>query len=169
MNPFLSVFLTIVTAAQHSAAPVPPLVHTAVVEAPVSEVWKAWTTSEGIKSWMVAEGEVDLRIGGALRTSYTKGSDPKGPNAIVNTILAFDPERMLTIKNTQSPATFPFKKAMADAWTVIYLEPVSPSQTKVTCRMLGYTQDPESVSMRKFFDRGNQMTMDALAARFAKK
>jgi uncharacterized protein YndB with AHSA1/START domain len=148
MNPFLSVFLTIVTAAQHSAAPVPPLVHTAVVEAPVSEVWKAWTTSEGIKSWMVAEGEVDLRIGGALRTSYTKGSDPK---------------------NTQSPATFPFKKAMADAWTVIYLEPVSPSQTKVTCRMLGYTQDPESVSMRKFFDRGNQMTMDALAARFAKK
>jgi uncharacterized protein YndB with AHSA1/START domain len=146
-----------------------PLVASAVVNAPVKEVWKAWTTSEGIRSWMVAAGEVDLRIGGALRTSYTKDSDLKGKDVIVNTILAFDPERMLTIRNTQSPEKFPFKKAMADCWTVIYLRPVDEAKTEVVVRMNGYNSTEESQKMKAFFKQGNQMTLDALVKRFEKK
>ena len=145
-----------------------PIVTTAIVDADVKEVWKAWTTGEGIRSWMVAAGEVDLRIGGHLKTSYTKGSDLTGQDVIVNTILAYDPERMLTIRNTRFPASFPFKEAMPKTWTVIYLTPHGEHKTEVVVRMNGYDQTEESQKMKAFFRQGNQMTLDALVKRFKK-
>jgi uncharacterized protein YndB with AHSA1/START domain len=145
-----------------------PLVHSAIVDAPVADVWKAFTTKEGITAWMVAAGEVDLRVGGSMRTSYTQGSDLTGPDVIVNTIISFDPMRMLSLKIAKAPERFPFKNAMQHVWTVLYFEPVEGTRTRVTCRMLGFTSDEESVRMRLFFQQGNQETLDHLVKHFAK-
>lgn len=143
-----------------------PIVTVGTVPAPVQEVWKAWSRSDEITKWMVPSGTVEMRIGGKYRTSYTKGSDLSGPEVIENTILAFDPERMITIKTTKTPERFPFKRAMESCWTVIYMEPDGPDKTRVAIRMLGYSADPESVKMKEFFTSGNQETLDALIKRF---
>lgn len=145
-----------------------PLVTERLIEASVAEVWRAWTTTEGIKSWMVAEGDIDLKVGGLMRTGYQAGTDLAGPNAIHNTIIAYDPERMLAIRVSRAPEKFPFKKAISEVWTVIYLSPVSPKQTQVTVRMLGYRDDEEHNKMREFFAYGNKVTLDALEKRFAR-
>lgn len=146
-----------------------PLVSHAVIDAPVADVWKAFTTTEGIKSWMVAEGDFDLRIGGKMRTGYQPGTDLNGPSAIENTVLAFDPERMLTIRNTKAPEKFPFKDAIGKVWTVIYFEPVGESRTKVIIRMIGYQHGEEFAKMKAFFKRGNQQTLDGLVKYFEKE
>jgi len=104
-----------------------------------------------------------------MKTSYKKGSNLKGPDTIVHKILAYDPERMLTIKTVQVPKGFPFPKAMEKAWTVIYMEPITPEQTRVIVRMNGYSHDPESQKMKDFFREGNQVTIDSLLKKFAKK
>ena len=145
-----------------------PLVHSAVVDAPLTQVWQAWTTTAGITSWMVPAGEIELRVGGKMRTSYTKGSDLKGPDVIENTIICFDPLHMLSIKISKAPERFPFKKAMEHVWTVLYFEKVGEDKTKVVCRMLGYDGQSESVQMRLFFMQGNQQTLDSLVKHFAK-
>lgn len=145
-----------------------PLVHTLIIDAPVKDVWKAFTTTEGIKSWMVAEGDVDLRLGGKIRTGYQPGTDLSGPNAIENTIIAFDPEHMLTIRNTKAPENFPFKKAIGEVWTVVYFEAVSETKTRVTSRMLGYRMEDEFIKMRRFFLDGNRQTLEELQKHFAK-
>ncbi len=135
---------------------------TIVVDAPRSGVWKAWTTSEGAQGWMVAHADIDLKIGGLMRTHY----DPEGKlgdeNSIENTILSFDPERMLSIKNTKSPKTFPWPKSIQSMWTVIYLEDASEGKTKVTVVGRGFTDDEESQKMRAFFQRGNEITLQRL-------
>ena len=170
--------MLILTVALLTLLPVRPLsepavtdaiVAVAVVDAPASEVWKAWTTSGGVESWMVAHAEIDLRVGGKMRTHYSKEGKLGDPGTIENTIISYDPERMLSLKVAKTPERFPFKKAVQDMWTVVYLEPVAGGKTKVTCRGLGFTEDPESQQMRRFFERGNQMTLDALAARFKEK
>jgi uncharacterized protein YndB with AHSA1/START domain len=145
-----------------------PLAHSAVIDAPVSAVWKAFTTTQGIKSWMVAEGEFDLRIGGKMKTGYAPGTDLNGPNAIENTVIAYDPERMLTIRNTKAPEKFPFKEAIEQVWTVIYFSPEGEDKTKVIIRMLGYRREDQFIQMRRFFMDGNQQTLDALAKHFKK-
>jgi hypothetical protein len=50
---------------------------------------------------------------------------------------------------------------------VIYFEPIDAARTKVTVKMLGYSNDAESQKMRAFFETGNKATLDALVKRFA--
>lgn len=146
-----------------------PLVHSAVIAAPRAEVWKAWTTSEGIRKWMVPNGEVELKIGGKFRTSYTKDSDLTGPDVIENTILAYDPGKMISFRNTKSPDRFPFKTAMEKVWTVVYLDDAEGQKTRVTVRMIGFDPTEESQKMKSFFRQGNQATLDSLSKLFAPK
>ena len=41
-----------------------PLITEAIIDAPRKEVWKAFTTKEGVESWMVAHAQIDLKVGG---------------------------------------------------------------------------------------------------------
>jgi uncharacterized protein YndB with AHSA1/START domain len=145
------------------------LVHEGVVAAPVEEVWKAWTTAEGQKAWMVAHAEIDLRVGGLMRTHY----DPKGTlgdaGTIENTIISYEPQRMLSIKVHRTPQNFPFPNAVKNMWTVVYLDPEGAQATRVRIVGLGFGADEESRAMRAFFDRGNAYTLKKLQERFAPK
>src|SRR5205814_9160179 len=96
----------------------------AVVDAPVQEVWNALTTSAGAESWMVAHAEIDLKVGGTMRTHYSKEGKLGDPGTIENMIICYDPQRMLSIKTTKTPERFPFKNAIQQMWTVIYLDPL---------------------------------------------
>jgi uncharacterized protein YndB with AHSA1/START domain len=145
------------------------LVHEGVVAAPVGEVWAAFTTGKGQESWMVAHSEVELKVGGRMRTHY----DPKGvigdAKTIENEIISYDPERMLSIRVTKVPEGFPFPSAVKGMWTVIYFEALGPRATRVRIVGLGFGDDEESKKMREFFDRGNAFTLKKLQERFAPK
>ena len=151
------------------AANTEPLVHDALIEASVDDVWTAFTTKAGVESWMVAHAEIDLRVGGKMRTHYRKEGVLGDEGTIENTILSFDPKRMLSIKVAKFPKGFPFPKAVENMWTNVYFEPMGSNRTRVTVRGLGWTEDEQSQQMRKFFDGGNKQTLDALAARFKAK
>ena len=138
----------------------------ATVDASVDKVWEAFTTKDGIESWMVASGDIDLRIGGLMRTTYQKGSDLDGETAIHQAILSIDPGRMLSFRTIKSPKDFPFADAIFKSWTVVYLDPVDAGRTRVIVKMFGYDGDPESQKMRAFFELGNKVTLDALVKRF---
>ena len=143
------------------------LVHEGLVAAPPGEVWAAFTTKKGQESWMVAHSEIELKIGGLMLTHY----DPKGsigdPGTIENTIISYDPGRMLSFRVTKAPARFPFPNAVKSMWTVIYFEPAGPQSTRVRFVGLGFGADDESKKMRDFFDRGNAHTLKKLQERFS--
>jgi len=151
------------------SASVDPIVTEAVIAAPVAEVWKVWTTKEGIESWMVAKTEIDLRVGGIWRTSYNKSSNLDDEESIRHTILAFDPQKMFSMRTVKPPKNFPFPNAILKTWTVVYFEPIEGSRTKVTAHMLGFTDDEESQKMRAFFEAGNRTTLDSLVKKYQAK
>lgn len=143
-----------------------PQVTEGFVNAATPEVWRLFTTAEGYQLTGVAHAEVDLRIGGSIRTHY----DPKGrlgdAGTIVNEILAYEPERMLAIRIKQAPAEFPHKDAIDGTWTVIYMNPAGDNMTQVRIIGLGYTDSAQSQAMRKFFADGNRWTLDHIAKRY---
>jgi uncharacterized protein YndB with AHSA1/START domain len=143
-----------------------PLVHEAVVNGPLDRVWAAFTTKEGLESWMVAHAEIDLKVGGLMKTQY----DPKGTtddaSAIANTILSYEPMRMLSIRTTRVPQGFPFPNAIRAMWTVIHFESKGAQATRVREVSMGFGDDEESTRMRAFFDRGNALTLEHLQQRF---
>ena len=145
-----------------------PIVNEAIINAPIAEVWKIWTTAEGMQSWMVAKTDIDLRVDGLWRTSYSKASNLDDATSIHHRILGFDPGHMFSFHTVKAPKNFPFPNAILKTWTVVYFEPAGDARTKVTIRMLGFTEDEESQRMRTFFETGNKSTLDSLIKKFAK-
>jgi uncharacterized protein YndB with AHSA1/START domain len=142
------------------------LVSEAIIDAPREQVWKAFATKEGQESWNVAHAEIDCRVGGKMLTHYDANGKIGDPNTIENIILALDPGHMLTIQVGKPPAQFPFKEAIKNVWTVIYLEEVSSKQTRVRVVGNGYGDDEESQKLRSFFDKGNSYTLQKLQEKF---
>jgi uncharacterized protein YndB with AHSA1/START domain len=136
------------------------------INAPVTEVWRLFTTADGYKATGVTQAAIDLRVGGEIQSHY----DPKGrlgdPETIVNEILAYEPERMLAIRIKRAPASFPHRDAIAGTWSVIYFNPAGDNMTQVRIVGLGYTDTPASRAMAQFFESGNRATLDFIAKRY---
>jgi uncharacterized protein YndB with AHSA1/START domain len=138
-----------------------------VINAPIAEVWKVFSTSEGYKALGPALAEVDLRIGGTIRSRYKADGKLGDEETIENEILAYEPPRMMAIRIKKPPASFPFKAAWKGPWTVITLTEAGEGRTHFRGVMLGFGKDEESVAMKVFFERGNQQTIEALRKHFA--
>jgi hypothetical protein len=118
---------------------------------------------------MVGKGEIDLRIGGKMRSVYDAKAELGGPQTIENTILSFEPERMLSIKNTKAPEGFPHAEAIKNMWSIVYFDEAGPNRTRVRIVGLGFTGDEAALKLRKHFDAGNAYTLRKLQEHFAKK
>ena len=139
-----------------------------MMSAPVDAVWAALTTKEGQESWNVAHADIDLKIGGKMRTHYDADGRIGDPNTIENTILCFEPRRMLAIQVQNPPEKFPYKNAIKKIWTVLHFEDAGPSLTRLRIVGNGYGDDEESKKLRGFFEKGNAYTLQKLQEKFAK-
>lgn len=147
------------------AKEMPPLVHEAVIGVPPEKVWAVFTTGEGFKNFGVAMADVDMRVGGKIRSNYSPQGTLDDAGSIEQTILAYEPMRMFAFRTTKVPDKFPFPKAMAKCWNVAYIEDLGDGRTRLTLKGMGYDDaDEESVKMRAFFDAGNAWSMQKLRA-----
>jgi len=139
------------------------------IAAPVEQVWAAFATKEGQESWNVSHAEIEMKVGGKMKTHY----DPKGrigdPNTIENTILCFEPNRMLAIQVANPPINFPYKNAIKNMWTVLHLKMPAPRSRACASSALAMVDDEESRKLRAFFDNGNSYTLKKLQEKFVKK
>ena len=162
------IVLTLLPSAYH-AQDDNKVIHEVIVNAPLDEVWSAFTTKKGLESWMAAHAEIELKVGGTMKTQY----DPKGKvdddKAIENMILSFEPRCMMSFKVAKAPKAFPFPNAIKNMWTVIYFEPSGEKATRVRVVSMGFGKDDESKKMREFFNRGNAFTLKQLQKRFSVK
>ena len=138
-----------------------------VVDAPIEAVWKIFATSEGYKVLGPALAEVDLAVGGTVRSRYRADGTLGDAETIENTILAYEPPTMMALRISKPPQSFPFKEAWKTTWTVITLSPVESGKTLVRAASLGFGTDEESVAMRRFFEAGNQSVVDNVRRHFA--
>jgi len=120
-----------------SAPDISPIVSEAIIEASVDVVWEKWATSAGLRSWLAPHAEIDLRIGGRMRTNYSAQGSLGDPQTIENTILSLDAKRMLSIQVSKAPEGLPFVNTIQHMWTVLYFEPLWPDRTRLRVVGLG--------------------------------
>lgn len=162
--PVLIAALAPLPAQNPATAPAGPHVIEAVLPAPPSRVWKVLSTAEGWKALGVAKAEMDFRVLGKIRTHYSPAGRIGDDGTIENTILAYDPERMLAIKATKTPKEFPFPAEIVEpTWSVMFLEDMGDGRTLLSVRGHGYTSHPQSIKMREHFEQGNRWTLQQLA------
>jgi len=143
-----------------------PLIHEGIINAPIAEVWKGISTAAGYKMWGVAQCEFDLRVGGKIRTHYKPDGKLGDEGTIEQEVLAFEPGRMLAFRISKPPAGFPVKEAWRSTWSVISLTDLGDGRTHMRIAGMGYTADPESQEMRKFYLSGNEWSMKKAQSHF---
>jgi uncharacterized protein YndB with AHSA1/START domain len=85
------------------ADPTQALILELSIPAPLPEVWKAFTTTDGLKSWLAPEVSVELRKGGDWLVKFP-GSTAGG------TIVSFVPQKELVL-SALAPDRFPHVRA----------------------------------------------------------
>ncbi len=144
-----------------------PLVTEGVVQAPVAEIWRVFSTGEGFTKLGVAKAEIDFRPGGLIKSTYDAAQSLEGEGAIQTEIIAYEPMRVMATRIHRPPKGFPFKDAWRHVWTVISLADLGDGRTNVRLAMMGYGPDPESQAMRDFFRTGNDWVLKKLQAHYA--
>src|SRR5262245_63345739 len=110
-------------------APEKALKFEVIVPAKISDVWTAFTTSEGLNTWLWQDCTVDLRPGGEWTVHYPGGKTGGG------TIVSFDKGRRIVIR-ALAPEQFPEVRRTRTLATFDF-RPIG-SQTRVTLTQTGW-------------------------------
>lgn len=123
----------------------------AVVGACVEEVWNAWVTEEGVKSFLAPACSIDVRVDGPYEILFDPGTEPGQRGAEGVRILAFEPKKMLSFTWNAPPELPEVRKQ----WThvVIRFEELPGDRTKLTLTHDGWGEGKEWDEAFAYFTR----------------
>lgn len=157
-----------VASAARAQALAPDIVVTAVVNAPLAEVWKAWTTPEGIESFFAPKApKVEPRPGGAFELWFAPTA-PEGSRGCDDCkVHSVRPMEQLVFE-WNSPPTIPVVRSLR---TLVYLDfkPLPGDRTEVTLRNFGYGDGEDWAKSKAYFRNAWPAVMAGLEKRFAAK
>ena len=141
------------------------LIQKVMIDAPLAKCWAAYTTTQGWQNWVAPVAQVELEIGGTIKTNYRPEGSVDDDDTVVLKVVNYVPERILTL---QANVTENFPEIMkADAerlFNVIEFERIDDEQTRVTSYGIGYKDTPEYQRLLKFFVTANEGTYEKLIA-----
>jgi uncharacterized protein YndB with AHSA1/START domain len=153
------------TAAQPLA---PDIAVTKVINAPVAEVWKAWTTAEGIESFFAPKAaKVEPWPGGAFELWFGVNM-PEGSRGCEGCkVHSVRPMEQLVFE-WNAPPTIPTIRVLR---TLVYLDfkPLPDNRTELTLRNFGYGDGEEWAKNKAYFAQAWPAVMASLEKRFAPK
>lgn len=137
-----------------------------VVNATPARVWRAFTTGEGYREWVAPVAQIDLAVDGVIEASYNAEAKIGDPDNIRNRIVAYVPERMLSIRNVQAPKALPHRELFAQVSTTIELEDLGQGRTRVMLTAVGYGPGVGFDTLYRHFEWGNAYSLAQLKKRF---
>lgn len=137
----------------------------AIISAGTGDVWQAWTTSEGCKTFFAPDAHIELKEGGAFEL-YFRDDVPRGLQGSEGcTIIEFTPEQHLAF-TWNAPPEFPEVRGQHTRVDV-RLQPLGEEQTRVTLHHTGWREGDDWNQVFNFFDRAWDEVMRNLKVRFA--
>jgi uncharacterized protein YndB with AHSA1/START domain len=142
------------------AAPEKALVFEVMLPASLDAVWTAFTTSEGLSTWLTPHATVDLRNGGEWTAHFPGGGTGGG------TILSFVPKRQL-VMSAMAPAQFPHVREERTKATWEFTA-VDANATRLVLKQTGWKEGEEWDKAYAYLADGNKQLLETLQRRFEK-
>lgn len=140
------------------------IVKTATVKAPIAEVWKAWTTVEGITTFFAPAARIEPRPGGAFEIHFNPFAKPGMKGADDMVFLAVQEPRMLSF-TWNAPPQLPEVRGQRTAVTV-RLKPAGEGATEVRLVHGGWGDGGQWDKAYEYFDGAWGRVLANLAKRY---
>jgi uncharacterized protein YndB with AHSA1/START domain len=134
-----------------------------LVNAPVNEVWRVWTTSAGAEEFFAEKANIRLAIGGPYEIQFDPKDERSGTKG--RKILAYAPEEMIAFQ-WNAPPEFPHVRD-GGTWVVVQMRPEGSNRTWVSVQHLGWQEGAEWDAALVHFEQGWKELMNRLQRRFA--
>jgi uncharacterized protein YndB with AHSA1/START domain len=134
------------------------------VKAPVAEVWKAWSTSEGVQSFFAPEAVVEARPEGAFDVRFNPYAPPGMRGADGMRVLGVQEQRMISF-TWNAPPHLPEARAQR-TFVVVRMNPLSSAQTRVSLTHTGWGDGGQWDQARDYFDKAWDTVLGNLRKRF---
>jgi uncharacterized protein YndB with AHSA1/START domain len=135
-----------------------------VVPASLKEVWDAWTTTEGVKTFFSSDVKVELAIGGPYEIYFILEA-PYGLKGSEDCkILSYLPMEMLSFE-WNAPPDFGELRGQHTV-VVLQFEEVEPGKVKVVLSQLGWGKGEDWDKLFNYFDRAWSYVLGNLKKRF---
>ena len=140
------------------------LVKLATITAPVDEVWKAWTTTEGIQSFFAPDARIEARPGGAFEVYFNPYAKPglKGADDIV--FLALQEKRMLSFTWNAPPHLAEVRGQRTSV--TVRLKPAGEGATELRLTHTGWGDGGQWDQAHAYFDKAWTSVLANLEKRF---
>jgi uncharacterized protein YndB with AHSA1/START domain len=142
------------------------LSHELVVPAAPADVYAAFASADGWRTWAVPNAWTDQADREVIETSYTPGAQPGQAGNIKQRFLLRLPGRLVAFRTIQTPPRFPHPAEFMQVTSLVELEPAG-SGTRVRLSGIGYPPGAAGDTLLGFFREGNRTSLEQLRARFA--
>jgi uncharacterized protein YndB with AHSA1/START domain len=135
----------------------------ATVSASIDEVWDAWTTLAGVKTFFAPKANVELAIGGAYEMLFNPEEPPGSQGGEGLKVLSFLPKSMLSF-DWNAPPEFPDIRGQR-TWVVVQFE-AEQGDVRVVLTHLGWQDGERWDQVYAYFEQAWTVIMTRLEYRF---
>jgi uncharacterized protein YndB with AHSA1/START domain len=135
-----------------------------LVPASPEQVWEAWTTVDGVKSFFAPDGRIDLNPGGAYEMYFDPKAEPGQRGSEGCTLLAVDPNAKRLVFNWNFPPSLPSIRKQKTVVEVTLIE--EGGKTRVRLMQRGFKTSDDWQKGRAYFDKAWDKVLSRLAQRF---
>ncbi len=141
------------------------LTKSVLVGASLEEVWRAWTTLDGIKRFFAPDARLEVRPHGKYEILF----DPEKPEGQKGaegcTVLSYVPLKMFSFTWGATPE-FPEARKEIAQWVVLFFDELGPKRTSVRFQEFGWKESKEGERVYEYFDRAWELVLARLAHSF---
>jgi uncharacterized protein YndB with AHSA1/START domain len=134
------------------------------VKASVDDVWKAWTTSDGIKTFFAPDAKVELRVDGPFQIYINPFAEPGQKGADDMRIIGFQDRKMLSF-TWNAPPSLPEARKQRTV-VIVRLSARGDALTDVSLHHVGWGEGGEWDKAYDYFSKAWPNVLKNLQKRF---
>jgi uncharacterized protein YndB with AHSA1/START domain len=136
-----------------------------VVPASLDDVWAAWTTAEGVRTFFAPDAKVEAKVDGPFEVYMNPYGPPGMKGAEGMRFLAVEPKSMITF-TWNAPPTMPHVRKQRTYVTVRF-KAAGEKSTEVSLYHGGWGEGAEWDRAFTYFEKAWQSVLQSLEQRFA--
>jgi uncharacterized protein YndB with AHSA1/START domain len=148
------------------AAVPPPIEVSAVIDGSAADVYRAWTTPEGAKTFFAPAVKIELTKGGPYEIYFAPDAPPGSRGAEGCTVVSFEANKKVSFTWSFPPSLPALRNANALAQVTVELTPEG-TRTKLRLVHDGFKDGPDWEKGREYFSHAWPMVVGRLKHRFA--
>ena len=120
------------------------------VKSPRADVWRAWTTREGAKSFFSQDAKIEMTPGGAYEIYFNMSAPAGSRGGETNQVVAFEPERWVLFTWNAPPKFAELRKE--HTYVLLRFDDAAGGGTRVRLTHFGWRETEEWDAIYKYFE-----------------